>query len=232
MEAEEWIPEADFYLERADDPPVRPSRPLCQGDVLRDVPIALYRKFPPKRVGEYPTAANEQIAMLYGHPCSIYDGPHLALVQTVVVVAPAESYFRGQEWNFPWEGNLRLFPLPRLLGDKDYVADLGQIGVTRVEYFEGKRVACLNFAQLAAFQGRCARLVSRMDPPLAEHKRRLDPLWTEFRLWEEWSKGRGVSDGYQQWLDEPSRARPGATRRQMLGGAPDEVEAELGQDLS
>ena len=116
--------------------------------------------------------------MLYNHPCSIYEGPRLAIVQTVVVVSGAASVLGDSEWDHPWQGNLRLFPLPQLVGDQDYVADLSQIAVTRVEYLENKRIACLNLDQLAAFQGRCARHVSRLDPPLSDHRRRVEPHCT------------------------------------------------------
>lgn len=232
MESEEWVPHSEFYLERADQPYVRQTRPLCQGDVFVDIPVALYRRFPPKRAGEYPTAANEQIVMLYSHPCSIFEGPAPSRVQQVIVVTPASSYFPTTPWNHPWEGNFRLFPLPGLIGDADYVADIGQIAVTRADYFDDRRIACLNFPQLAAFQGRCARFVSRMNPPLAEHKRRVEPLWEEYRLWEKWWQVSGHSHGFQEWLDEPSRSRPPTTRRQMLLGAPDEVEAEMDEDLA
>ncbi|MGO9974515.1 MAG: hypothetical protein ACLP01_17280 [Solirubrobacteraceae bacterium] len=231
MEPEEWLPEANFYLAQSDRPHVRPRRPFCQGDILVDVPVALYRKHPPKRIGEYPTAAKEQMVMLYSHPCTLYEGAVLSQVQTVVIVARADGYFPDGGWQSPWDGNLRLFPLPGLTGQSDYVADLGQIGVTRSEYFSEKRIACLNLPQLAAFQGRCARLVSRMNPPLAEHKRRVAPLWEEFRLWENWWDVCGARDGFQEWLDQPSRSRPGATRRQALSGAPEEVENEMNEDF-
>lgn len=227
---EEWLPAQDFYLDHDDDPHVRPSRPFCQGDVLTGVPVSLYRKYPPKRDGDYSTAAKERMVMLYNHPCSIYQGPTLAQVQTVVVVSPAASVLGGG-WAHPWPGYLRFFPLPGLINGEDYVADLSQIAVTRVEYLQNRRVACLNLQQLAAFQGRCARLVSRMDPPLSEHVRRVEPQWHEFGFWERWHQTRGGFDGFQEWLDEPSSTREGATRRQMLGGAPDEVEAELNAEL-
>jgi hypothetical protein len=229
-EEEEWLPAQDFYLDHADDPHVRPSRPFCQGDVLTAVPVSLYRKYPPKRAGDYSTAAKERTVMLYNHPCSIYDGPNLARVQTVVVASPAASALGGG-WAHPWPGYLRFFPLPGLFDAEDWVADLSQIAVTRVEYLENRRIACLNLQQMAAFQGRCARLVSRMDPLLTEHVRRVEPQWHEFRFWERWHETRGTFDGFQDWLDQPSSTRPGASRRQMLGGAPDEVEMELNGEL-
>ncbi len=231
MDEEEWLPRTDFYLARADEPHVRPSRPLCQGDVPTGIPVSLYRKHPPKRERDYSTAAKERMVMLYNHPCSIYEGPRVAIVQTVVVVSGAASVLGDSEWDHPWQGNLRLFPLPQLVGDQDYVADLSQIAVTRVEYLENKRIACLNFDQFAAFQGRCARHVSRLDPPLSDHTRRVEPHWHEFALWERWHQARSSFDGYQDWLDQPSATRDGATRRQMLAGAPDEVSAELDAEL-
>ena len=51
---------------------------LCQGDVLTGVPVSLYRKYPPKREGDYSTAAKERMVMIYNHPCSIYEGSNLA----------------------------------------------------------------------------------------------------------------------------------------------------------
>lgn len=229
-EEEEWLPVRDFYLDRADDPHVRPSRPLCQGDVLTGVPVSLYRKYPPKREGDYSTAAKERTVMIYNHPCSIYEGSNLAQIQTVVVVSPAASALGGG-WEHPWPGYLRFFPLPGLIGGEDYVADLSQIAVTRVEYLRERRIACLNVQQMAAFQGRCARLVSRMDPPLSEHVRRVEPQWHEPRLWEIWCNRRGAFTGFQEWLDEPSSSREGATRRQIVAGAPDELEGELRAQL-
>lgn len=230
-EDEEWLPLTDFYLDRADEPHVRPSRPFCQGDVLTGVPVSLYRKYRPDAGGEHPTSAKERMVMLYNHPCSIYEGANLAQVQTVVVVHKLSSVLSGRDWTPPWPGYLRFFPLPGLIAGEDYVVDLSQIAVTHVNYLDGKRVACLNLPQVAAFQGRCARLVSRMDPPLAEHIRRTEPQWHEFGFWERWHATRGSFDGFQDWLDAPSTIRAGATRRQMLGGAPDEVGAELDGEL-
>jgi hypothetical protein len=231
MDDEEWLPQSDFYLDRADQPHVRSSRPLCQGDVLVGIPVSLYRKYPPKRDGDYSTAAKERTVMLYNHPCSIWEGANLAVVQTVVVVAPAASALGGKAWDHPWPGYLRFFPLPKLIDGEDYVADLSQIAVTHAGYLHDQRIACLNLDQMAAFQGRCAQYVSRLAPPLAEHRRRIQPQWHEFELWERWHGVRGEFDGFQEWLDEPSSSRDGPSRRQMLGGAPDEVSAELDEKL-
>lgn len=86
-EEEEWLPVQDFCLDHADDPHVRPSRPFCQGDVLTGVPVSRYRNYPPNRARDYSTAAKERTVMLYNHPCSIYEAPSLAAVQTAVFVS-------------------------------------------------------------------------------------------------------------------------------------------------
>jgi len=54
---------------------------------------------------------------------------------------------------------------------------------------------------------------------------------TSSPFWERWHQARSSFDGYQDWLDQPSATRDGATRRQMLAGAPDEVSAELDAEL-
>lgn len=231
-QAEEWFPTGDPYLDRADKPPVRPNRPIAHGDVFLDVPVALYRKHPPKRAGQHPTDAKETSVMLYGHPCSSRRGDRLEQVPNVVVVARAERLLGGTAWGPPYRGRYRFFPLRGLVGGEDYVADLGQVAVTRVEYLAGKRVACLSFEGFAAFQGRCVMAVSRMNPGREEHERRCFPLWAELELWERWTSARETEAGFSAWLDEPLGSRDQATRRAALMGAPEEVSQELDHELA
>jgi hypothetical protein len=229
----DWLREGDIYLERSDESPVRPARPIVQGDVFADIPVSLYRKFPPRRPGEHPTAAKEQTVVLYGHPCTSRRGEarDLEQVQTVAVVGRAESLLGNREWAYPWPKNFRFFPLPGLINGEDYLADFGQLGVTRSEYLTDKRIACLNESAFASFQGRCATAVSRIELPLEEHERRIRPLWVEIGLWERWTEVTGATDGFQAWLDEPSRSREGASRREILAFAEDEVRDEMEADL-
>lgn len=227
----DWFPLGNPYLARSDSPEVRPDRPIAQGDVFVDVPVALYRKYPPSREGQHPTEAKQTTVVLYGHPCTSRAGDALERVQNVAVVGKASRLLGGSRWESPYPGRYRLFPLPALVAGEDHVADLGQLAVTRAEYLEGSRVACLSFEALAAFQGRCVRAVSRVDLSIEENERRCTPLWTELGLWERWKTARGTVQGFHAWLDHSLSSREGTTRRQALMGAPEEVAADLDAEL-
>ena len=63
--------------------------------------------------------------MLITHPCASRSQTTYKL-NPVLTVAPVVKSPHG--FDEPWTGHLNLFPLPNLLGERDYVAKLDEAG--------------------------------------------------------------------------------------------------------
>jgi hypothetical protein len=194
-----WIPSGPLYLERADAPHVRPPRPLHQGDVFIDVPLAIARPNPPSLEQTHPT--QRTAAILISHPCSVRAGPRLLPIQTLVEVRPM-TQCTSMEALFgpPWDGYYHLFPLPGLLGDEDYAANFRRIGTAPAGSLEANRIACLSHEGWVALQRRYVHHAARVNPDHDQHVEATRPLWEEVGLWEEWIR-RGHDPGsFEEWL--------------------------------
>jgi hypothetical protein len=204
-------------------PPARLHRPLVQGDVFVDIPIATAsREAAEPKINRGP-------AILLGHPCSIYAGPDVYAVQFVAAVRPVREAVQGRPFTDPWNSHLYLFPLPALIEGEDYVADFRRVGTTHFKNLEGRRIACLTKSGWAALQRRWAWFTLRADLPLSQREADLAALWNEMDLWEKWS-GLGLDPrGFPDWLNQPSEgpAFEGTRRRDLLDFAADVLAEEM-----
>jgi hypothetical protein len=220
-----WLPSKGVFLAKADEPHVRPHRPLSQGDVFGDVPLyfANYKK----------GAAREKLVnglgLLLGHTCSIRGGASLAVLQNVCHVREAKE--KELERLTESENTYRqLFPLPDLRAGVTYVADFNQLGTVHFKHLSEKRVACLSHEGWAALHVRYAFHSTRIDQSLDDRIADIRPTWLEVELWEEWCfTGRPEAD-FQKWLDEPlsdSKGTEPLSRRLALESDPDAVRQDL-----
>jgi hypothetical protein len=218
-----WLPDGSIYLERADAPAVRPSRPYNQGDIFVDVPIASAGpgvEKPKTSVGR---------VMLLGHPCSIRAGAKLLPTQSVAAVRPVKEAQGTRAFVSPWDSHWYLFPLPQLAGGEDFAADFRRIGTTHLENLEGRRVACLNRDGWAALQRRWAYHALRADLPLDVRSHDLCGIWNELALWEEWTDRGLPPQEFPTWRDSPQvgGAFAGTKRGDLLDFGFDELWTEL-----
>lgn len=219
-----WLP-GDLYLAVADEPVVRPGRPICQGDVFIGLPVL--RGAQEVKPQQWKTKASfkpDALSMLVAHPCSSRSNATHRLKDDITL-APVIPVPVG--WGAPWSGYYELFPLPGLRGDADFVADLSRGFPVRPEYLADRRAACLSLDGLAALLDRLAKNATRLEPAqvpghfLSEAER----LFFEFDLWELWTTHRGTEDGFQEWLDGPWGES--STRRRSLRMHFEEIRTSL-----
>ncbi len=226
----DWFP-ASPYLARADAPWAGGSRPINQGDVFRDLPIAYAVRHPlddpPKpRVRSSP-------GILVTHPCSSRSGSEGRLLEQLAV-SPLVPRLKGApSWEEPWPWNSHTwaFPLPGLLDGEDYVVDLRRVGMVRREFLVEHRTAVLNLDGFAAFQARLSFSFTRLPISVQAVRQRAEAYFLEFDLWQLWTEHKATEDGFQPWLEQPSPVHPTTTRREALKADYDEIKAELEAEL-
>ena len=223
MADDRWLPDESIYLERSDLPHVRPSRPLNQGDIFADVPIATAGR------GDDKAKIVLGPVMVLGHPCSIHAGGRVIETQFVASVRPLSEAVRGRPFEPPWDGYGYLFPLPGLKDGQDFVADFRRVGTTHFKNLEGRRTACLTRDGWAAVQRRWAWHTLRADIPLGQRSEDVRGLWNELALWEEWSARGLAPEEFPGWRDslQVSGAFAGTKRADLVDFAFDELWAEL-----
>lgn len=223
MDDGRWMPDESIYLERADDPHVRASRPYNQGDVFADVPIATAGR------GEDKPRIVVGPVIVLGHPCSIYAGGRLIETQLVASVRPVEDAVSGRPFEAPWGTHLFLFPLPGLKDGHDFVADFRRVGTTHFKNLEGRRTACLTLDGWAALQRRWAWHTLRADIPLESRANDQRGIWNELELWEEWTDRGYPSGEFTAWREalQVGGTFSGTKRADLFDYALDELWAEL-----
>lgn len=237
----------DPYLARADEPPVEPSRPVSQGDVFINVPLAGVATPDPRQAGTWRGSAKmgqKAIGMLVTHPCAGRSRRTFEL-EDVVALAPVGR--APSNWGPPWDGYLRYFPLPGLRDGRDYVADLNAVCPVPSAALEGQRIASLNEPGLVALFHRLAMNQIRYPEIPAHFRFEAHKLMVETELWQKWTAARGTEQGFQEWLSEPFGGQPiedaagepiagseeqtGQDRRARLAWNREELIAELEQTL-
>lgn len=218
-----WLPDESIYLDSANAPHVRPSRPYNQGDVFDNVAVALAGR----GVDKVRTIVGPVI--LLGHPCSIYRGGALFEAQFVAAVRPVEEIFKDRVFAPPWDSHLFLFPLPALKDGRDFVADFRKVGTTHFKNLEGRRTACLTRDGWAALQRRLAWHTLRADIPLERRSADLAGTWNELALWEEWTARGFAPAEFIRWRDDEQTTGPfaGTKRADLLDFGFDELWNEL-----
>lgn len=220
-----WLPDESLFLERADEPHVRPNRPLNQGDIFTNIPLVVVARKENQPVVEL----RDGFALLLGHTCSIRAGASLVRLQTVCEVRPASA--REQErFAPPWDGWWTLFPLVGFNEDTLWVADFGVVCTVNVKHLLDKRIACLGERGWAALQKRYANHCVRDSQPLEIRQADSHHLWVELDLCEEWcSRGHREPD-FHEWLKQPIAVDcpyMGTPRNKALDLAGDIIRSEL-----
>lgn len=233
---ERWLPEdGEIYLEKRGEPQCQPDRPLSQGDVFTNVPLAMITRHHPDRAVQDLGKANSVTAVLLGHPCSIRGGSTDAQFQQLAQVRSVEEIFRDSGGSFdpPYDGSYFLFPFPRLREDVDYAADFRRLGATATRYLRDRRVACLNHDGWVAFQRRLIWHHGRVAVGQEEQRLATLQTWNELALWEAWKQRYGVFDGFQAWLnaDITSAGFGPGSRRDLVAQIPDVIRAEMPDEL-
>jgi hypothetical protein len=206
----------DPYLYRQDDPHVEPARPISQGDVFINIPLAGVATPDPRQAGTWRGNAkmgSKAIGMLVTHPCASRSRRTFEL-EDVVALAPVGR--SPSNWGPPWEGYLRYFPLPELRGGRDYVADLNAVCPVPSAALERQRVASLSEAGLVALFHRLAMNQIRYPEIPTHFTVEAHKLMVETELWQMWTAARGSERGFQEWLNEPF----GGQRLEDEGGDP------------
>ncbi len=197
----------DPYLYRQDDPDAAPARPISQGDVFIDIPLAGAATLDPRHgiwKGNAKTG-KKAIGLLVTHPCASRSSRTFELENTVSL-APVVK--KPRNWGPPWDGYLRYFPLPGLRGDQDYVADLNAAGPVPSAALDGRRIACLNEEGIVALFHRLAMNKIRYPDVPTHFVVEAHKLMVEIDLWERWVEVRGTEAGFQEWLNEPFGGQP------------------------
>lgn len=234
------------YLER--EPQAGPCRPISQGDVFINIPLAGPAVADTRHEGVWKGTAKtgpKAIGILVTHPCASRSRRTFQL-EEVVALAPIGKC--PSRWGPPWTGSYRHFPLPGLRDGADYAADLNAICPVPSAALEGRRIACLSEAGLVALFHRLALNQLRYPEIPTHFQVEAHKLNTEIDLWERWVQVRGTEDGFQEWLNEPFGGQPledqsgqwipgseqptGETRRDVLAGYGEALRAELEATLN
>jgi hypothetical protein len=180
-----------------------------------------------KNVGENGKELNAKptLAMLIGHPCSMrVASGRLKEVQATARVF--EMPERAADWSHPWDGQYSYFPLPKLIGEQDYVADLTQLGICNSAHLTD-RACCLDREGWNGLQWRLVHFFSRFELNLTSLPEINDGLWNEIDAWTAWFDLKGNEDGFQEWLNLESELRPGVIRLDLLAGDIESLRQEL-----
>jgi hypothetical protein len=221
-----WLPSQSIFLETSITPPVRPHRPLNQGDIFMDVPITVTGR---TSGGEPKARMMIGAAMLIGHPCSLRGGARLATSQNVVQVRPIKDSEAGR-FAEPWESDFKLFPLVGLVSDELWAADFNIAGTVHFKFLENRRIACLNLEGWAALQRRYVNHTLRIDQSIDLRKGDLRNYWNELDIWEEWCSRGHAEEDFEAWISRPIETDgqyKGTTRRVALELALDVIRSEL-----
>lgn len=205
---------SSLYLARSEE--LEPLRPVLQGDVFREIDIPGVDR------------AEDNLAMVVGHACSIRAGAHLRshlLVARVRRTAPLPL----DQWAV---GHYREMPLPELAGpDSHFAAVFDECGrVPSAELTSPRRIACLDRHGIVLLQQRIAFHHTRVSVGLGRLHEVSAGVFEEVDLLEDWLREfvddgdpepgaqvrreeeafdavlRTVRDGrdLRSWLEEPS----------------------------
>ncbi|MCZ7589364.1 MAG: hypothetical protein M5U27_11040 [Gaiella sp.] len=209
-----WLPD-DFFIGHPAPPQSSPTRPLGQGDVFLEVPVAGRTGV---RNGQPGLRAKLENVIVVGSSCGIRkeggelnDVIHVAPIKHLASMAPG--------WGPPWSGWLHVLPLPGLEinGEGDWAANLARIGLAGTDTLTAAhRVASVSQQGMEALKARVATYFVRADIPTTVLGVGAHEEWHELDLWERWVERTGAQDGFQQWLDEENPNYPGRRRRDTL----------------
>jgi len=230
-----WLPDESIYLEKQDQPSVRPHRPWNQGDIFENVALAVLDKPKKDREPKDLTKVRTGMAAMLGNPCSVRAGGRVVVLQNLAQVRRAKEkevdrFAEYADAGRAWDGSYQLFPLPALREESLYVVDFNVVGTVHFKHLEAKRIACLSHAGWTALQIRYAWHSLRIKPTYAARFFDLKRTWDELAIWEEWCRRGYEEEGFAAWLREPlggASQYSGTRRSDLLDLAPDFVRDDL-----
>ncbi|WP_298209048.1 hypothetical protein [Ferrimicrobium sp.] len=163
---------AELYDARGADIPL--SRPLMQGDVLKNVDIP-------------GLATDTGLAMVIMHPCSMRTGSTLRKRLTVVRLIKHHA-LQLTQWP---DGDYDFMPLPDLMGDNvddpavaSCFRDVGSVKTTDLDL--RSRIAILSARGILYLQQRYVHSGTRVVVDLETLSMQMSPIFDELELQEEW----------------------------------------------
>jgi hypothetical protein len=210
-----WLTD-EFFIGHPGPPEQRPQRPISQGDVFPDVPIA----------GRPAKNNNNQVflagktgnALVVGSSCGmrkeggeLNDVIHAAPISKLASLAPG--------WAAPWDGRYAVLPLPGLVinGEDGWAANLARIGqCATASLVIDQRLGCVSLAGMESLKARVAHYFVRVHIPTNFAQIGAHEEWHEIDLWERWTIASGSPDGFQVWLDEENPNYSPRSRRDTL----------------
>lgn len=211
-----WPP-GDLFIGPPGAPTTDPNRPVGQGDVFTDVPLATATQL--NAGGGAQAKAKSETAIVVASSCGLRKGPqgnlspliHLAPVKAVTSLAPG--------WDQPFDPNQHLAVMPLIgLGlSADSGANLERTGLASSDFvLVENRIASVSLAGMAAFKARIASYFVRTNIPPKALEVGAAKEWHELGLWEHWTTTHGNPDDFQAWLEAANPNYPGTRRRDTL----------------
>ncbi len=242
-----YFPDAP-YRYRQDNAHAALARPLSQGDVFINIPLAGPATRHPKHPDQWEPRGRtgpKAIGIIVTHTCAARNQSTHRL-SPVLALAPVVKCPKG--FDPPWDGYYELFPLPNLREGADYVAKLNEVCPVPSDALVGRRIASLNEDGLEALFHRLAMNSIRFPEVPAHFGFEAKRLTFEIDLWEAWTDHLDTEDGFQAWLDETfggqaredadgkvvegSALPSGRSRREVLVWNFDEIRDELAATLA
>lgn len=171
-EAPDW---ASLYRARGDE--VSEARPIFTGDVFSNVAI----------LGNEGTPIT---ALILQHPCALRtDGVNLVRRLLVAEVQESELIPFSQ-----WNGRYKVMPLPVLIGQTHYVAQLHEPHLVTPNVLDSAtRIACMSQVGVNLLLQRWVHHNSRVIVPTANYQRATVEQFEEADLLEDWCDERAVT---------------------------------------
>lgn len=209
-----WLPD-DFFIGHPAPPTRSANRPVGQGDVFLQVPVAVRTAV---REGQPGLKTKLENVIVVASSCgmrkaagSLNDVIHVAPIKRLTSIAPG--------WGPPWDGWLQVLPLPGLEidGEADWAANLSRIGLAGTDTLRLEdRVASVSQHGMEALKARVSTYFVRSEVPATPLVVGAHEEWHELDLWERWTERTGTPDGFQPWMDEENLNYPGLKRRDTL----------------
>jgi hypothetical protein len=205
----------DFFIEHQGVVSSKPERPIGQGDVFLDVPVA-GRTTAQHGRGGLQVKSGEVIVVASSCGMRKQGG----VLNDVVHVAPVSRLGRlAPSWSDGWEEWLHVLPLPGLRSEDEeaLAGNLARIGLCGSDtLLVEKRIACVSLNGMRILKARLSGYFTRQLLPPDVFETGAHKEWHELDLWERWTTVTGSSEGFQAWLDEPNPSYPERRRRDTI----------------
>lgn len=219
----------DLFIGSPPEP--RRNRPIGQGDVFANVPVA---GMTATRNGKLMLQAKPAaLVIVVASSCGMRKQAEGEL-NDVIHVAPIKKLSSlAPNWSGP-ESYLDVLPLPGLLtpDGQDAAANLGRTGLCGTNTLDvNQRVACLSKTGMQVLKARIATYFVRAQIPVSLIEVGAHKEWHELDLWERWANETGSLDGFQAWMSEENPNFPPLTRRETIYDDLGGIEIQLAEKL-